>query len=57
MKHIFIVNPAAGVKDFTQKIKELIEKTNLDIDYTIHITGFGGEAIEYVKKVLSQSGE
>ena len=57
MKHIFIVNPAAGVKDSTQKIKELIEKTNLDIDYTIHITGFGGEAIEYVKKVLSQSGE
>lgn len=57
MKHIFIVNPAAGAKDSTNYIKELIEKANLNIDFSIHTTKYSGEGTEFIRKTLSSSNE
>ncbi len=57
MKHIFIVNPAAGAKDCTSHIKDLIKKAKLDIDYTVHTTEYSGEATEFIRKILSESNE
>ena len=57
MKHIFIVNPAAGAKDSTNFIKDLLQKAELDIDYIIHTTEYSGEATEYIRKTLRESDE
>ena len=57
MKHIFIVNPAAGAKDSSLEIKELLNKSGLDIDYTIHTTKYSGEATEYIRELLNNSNE
>lgn len=46
MKHIFVVNPAAGGRDATELVKSVLE--NLDIDYQIYCTKSPGDATEYV---------
>ena len=33
MKHVFIVNPAAGRRDATDFVRESLESCGLDIDY------------------------
>ena len=57
MKHIFIVNPAAGAKDSTEYIKNLVENSDLKIDYSIYKTKFSGDAISYIRGLLSKSDE
>lgn len=54
MKHIFIINPTAGVKNSFNLIKEEVEKLQ-DIDYVIYETKAKGDAISYVKNYLSNN--
>ncbi len=52
MKHIFIVNPAAGKQDSTEFVRQSIEALGLDIDYEIYRTAGPGDATKYIKSVL-----
>lgn len=46
MKHIFIVNPAAGRQNATNAVEQAVK--NLDIDYEIYVTRSAGDAERYV---------
>ena len=54
LKHIFVVNPAAGGKDATEFVKSSVQK--LDIDYEIYCTKRPGDATNFVKS-LNGGGE
>lgn len=54
MKHIFIVNPAAGAEDSTEFVKNAAAKSGLS-NYEIHRTSAPGEATEYIKSVLKDT--
>ena len=58
MKHIFVINPAAGQGKSLNFIKPKIEEVcaKYFLDYEIHITEKQGEGIEYVKN-RAASGE
>ena len=58
MKHIFVINPAAGQGKSLNFIKPEIEKicAKYSLDYEIHVTEKQGEGIEYVKN-RAESGE
>ena len=49
MKHIFIINPAAGPYDATKVITERLESLSLDFDYEVYTTKGPYDATEYVK--------
>lgn len=51
MKHIFIVNPAAGPRDSTAEVKARIEALSADIDYEIYCTTGRGDATDFVRKM------
>ncbi len=52
MKHIFIVNPAAGKQDATDFVRQTVESSGLDIEYEIYRTAAPGDATKYIKSVL-----
>ena len=58
MKHIFVINPAAGQGKALNFIKPKIEEVcaKYSLDYEIHVTQKQGEGIEYVKN-RAASGE
>lgn len=58
MKHIFVINPAAGQGKSLDFIKPKIEEVcaKYSLDYEIHVTQKQGEGIEYVKN-RAASGE
>ena len=53
MKHIFIINPAAGKEDKTAEYTASIEKSCQDLDYEIRVSEYSGDctriAREYAK--------
>ncbi len=49
LKHIFVVNPAAGGRDATEHVKSVVK--NLNIDYEIYCTKHPGDATEFVKSL------
>lgn len=49
MKHIFIINPAAGKKDLSKTIPEQLAQFDGKIDYQIYITEKSGDATNFVK--------
>ncbi len=49
MKHIFVVNPAAGKQDATDFVKNAVK--GLDIDYEIYCTTCQGDATRYVESL------
>lgn len=55
MKHLFIINPTAGIKDSSNKISEEIKNRFIDEEYCIHITEKKGDAINYVKEYLERN--
>ncbi len=58
MKHIFIVNPAAGSANSAQLIKNKLENGNFDVNYEVYVTSASGDATRYIKKLLaSEDGE
>lgn len=54
MKHIFIVNPAAGKKDATEYVTYRVVASGIE-DYEIYCTKKAGDATEYIKKYLSEN--
>lgn len=50
MKHIFIINPAAGKKDLSKSIKEQLTEFDGKIDYEIYITQNTGDATNYIRE-------
>ncbi len=48
MKHVFIVNPAAGKKDSTNDIKEYLSSRG-DIDWEMYVTTSRKDAIWYIR--------
>lgn len=50
MKHIFIVNPAAGPNDATEYVTGCLNKLSADIDCEIYRTKRRGDAAEFVKR-------
>ncbi len=54
MKHIFVVNPAAGKQDATEYVKNAVK--DLNIDYEIYCTKCQGDATRYVEE-LAETGE
>lgn len=57
MKHIFIVNPAAGSHDATDEVRNNIENSGLDIDYEIYRTTGPGDATNYIKSVCQDTSD
>lgn len=55
MKHIFVINPTAGVKDQSQDIISEIEKLKDKIDCTIYITKAYGDDKTFVKEYLEKN--
>ena len=53
MKHIFIVNPAAGPKNAFDVINGSLRKYNGKLDYEIYITKGRGDAARFTKKLCS----
>ncbi|MBR0230045.1 MAG: YegS/Rv2252/BmrU family lipid kinase [Erysipelotrichaceae bacterium] len=56
MKHVFIINPAAGPKNSFDTIKAMVEK-HTEIDYVIYKTQGEGDATIYVKKMCEDNPE
>jgi len=56
MKHVFIINPAAGPKNSFDTIKAMVEK-HTEIDYVIYKTQVEGDATIYVKKMCEDNPE
>ena len=56
MKHIFIVNPTAGIKNsFSDIEKKLKERENFD--YELYVTKSKGDATKYVSQRCQSSDE
>ena len=53
MKHIFIVNPAAGKQDATEYVKNAVK--DLDINYEVYCTKCQGDATSYVKTLAEKN--
>lgn len=59
MKHVFVLNPAAGTGDMIEPLKEKIKSAcgKLGADYTIYLTNSRGDAREYVKRTVGETSE
>jgi len=56
MKHIFIVNPAAGAADATEYVRKSVLESGID-DYEIYTTKNSGDATNYIKSYLDTHKE
>ena len=56
MKHVFIINPAAGKKDSTEYIRNILSKRN-DIEYEIYNTKGLGDATKFVTELCESNHE
>ena len=52
MKHYFIINPAAGTKDSTEKLLSQIKK--LDFEYDLAMTGMAGDAERLTRRAVEK---
>ena len=57
MKHIFIVNPVAGVRNRTEEIIEKVKKVLKEDEYIIHQTTDENDAARYVRNYLEENKE
>lgn len=57
MRHIFVVNPAAGSHDCTAEVKERLKAFNGKIDYAVHCTTGRGDATRFVNSVCEDKSE
>lgn len=56
MKHIFIVNPAAGKRDATEYVTEKVKLSGIE-NYEIYRTKAPGDATDYIKNLLNNTNE
>ena len=54
MKHIFVINPAAGQVDSTNEIKSYLEQNHAELDYEIYVTTDIGDATRFVSDYCRQ---
>ena len=54
MKHIFVINPASGVKNRTQDIIDLVKQELKENEYLIYETKGTNDATLFVKKYISE---
>ena len=54
MKHIFVINPAAGQVDSTNEIKSYLEQNHAELDYEIYVTTAIGDATRFVSDYCRQ---
>ena len=57
MKHVFIINPAAGKVSQVEIIENKLEKYNGVIDYEIYITKCEGDAKRFCKEYMENTSE
>ncbi len=56
-KHLFILNPAAGTKDRTAKLRIIIEKLGISDAYDIFVTSCKGSAEAEVERYLRENAD
>lgn len=59
VRHLFIVNPAAGKKDISSKIAHFAVEAaeNLGAEHTVHITECPGDAVSYIRAFLNEHSD
>ena len=57
MKHLFIINPAAGSRDRTKEYKEKIEKACRDLDYEIAVSAGPGDCTRLAREAAEKGEE
>lgn len=57
MKHIFIVNPAAGMTEATAHIREALSAYDGKIDYEIYVTTAARDATRFVRETCASTAE
>lgn len=55
MKHVFVINPAAGKKNITKKLTEEVAKLLNENDYEIYVTKAPLDARNFVKEYCSKN--
>ncbi len=54
MKHIFIINPAAGKDNSFDNIKKILELKKVEVDYELYETQAPGDATAYIRKYCTE---
>ena len=54
MKHIFIINPAAGKDNSFENIKKILELKKVEVDYELYETQAPGDATAYIRKYCTE---
>ena len=57
MKHIFIINPAAGKDNSFENIKKILELKKVEVDYELYETQAPGDATAYIRKYCTKHTE
>ncbi len=57
MKHIFIINPAAGKDNSFENIKKILELKKVEVDYELYETQAPGDATAYIRKYCTEHQE
>ena len=57
MKHIFVVNPAAGTADATEAVRGTLAAYDGKLDYEIYVTRGEKDATDFVKTRVAEGGE
>ena len=54
MKHVFIVNPAAGALDQSEKVRKDVESIS-NLEYEIHVTEYPKEATSFIRNLCASN--
>lgn len=54
MKHLFIVNPAAGRENFYTVLQSLLKARGTEVDYALYTTRSPGDATTYIRSYCEQ---
>lgn len=57
MKHIFVVNPAAGTTDSTEAVRTALAEFDGKLDYEIYVTKGEKDATDFVRERCAEGGE
>ena len=57
MKHIFIINPAAGSRDRTKDYRQAIEESCAGLDYVIHVSKAPGDCTRIAREAARTGAE
>ena len=57
MKHVFVINPAAGKENSYETIKAALEALETHVDYELYVTQGVGDATTYIKNYCETYAE